>query len=90
MKILYFIFYILCFPLLSFTTNAAECYKATIVKPSPFMGNNEEIAVLDDGTIWEIKYEYEYMYEYYPSVIACPNRGLLIVEGKKLNALQLK
>ena len=24
------------------------------------------ISRLDDGTLWEVKYEYEYLYEYYP------------------------
>lgn len=49
------------------------------------MGNNEEIFKLADGSLWEVKYEYEYLYEYYPSVIICPNRGKLIVGEKSLN-----
>ena len=78
--------------LLSYATStfAAECYISTIVKPTPFLGNDGEIVQLQDGTIWEIKYEYEYMYEYYPEVIVCPTRGVLIVDEKKLNAEQLK
>ena len=32
-----------------------------------------------------MKYEYEYLYEYYPSVIICPSRGKLIVGQKSLN-----
>ena len=71
-------------------TSSRECYKSSIQKPTPFMGNNGEIFVLTDGTVWEIKYEYEYMYEYYPAVVACPTRGYVIVSGKKLNAQIIK
>lgn len=49
------------------------------------MGNNGEIFKLDDDSIWEVKYEYEYLYEYYPRVIVCPSRGKLIIDGKSLN-----
>ena len=65
---------------------AQDCYRSTIQSPSPFLGNHGEIAKLADGSIWEIQYEYEYMYEYYPSVIVCPSRGILIVKDKKFNA----
>ena len=61
------------------------CYEASIVKPTPFMGNDGEIFKLDDGSLWEVKYEYEYMYEYYPDVIICPSKGKLVVDGKSLN-----
>lgn len=61
------------------------CYEASIVKPSPFMGNDGEIFKLDDGTLWEVKYEYEYLYEYYPEVIICPSKGKLVIEGKSLD-----
>jgi hypothetical protein len=53
------------------------------------MGNNDEIFVLDDGTIWQVKYEYEYLYEYLPSVVICPSEGKLIVNGKSLNVQSL-
>ena len=69
---------------------ASSCYEATIKKPAPFMGNNDEIFVLDDGTIWEVKYEYEYLYEYYPQVIMCPSKGIMLINNKKLNVQQLK
>ena len=64
---------------------AQDCYESSIVSPSPFMGNNEEIFKLADGSLWEVKYEYEYLYEYYPSVIICPSRGRLIIGVKSLN-----
>ena len=65
--------------------NAQDCYQSSILSPSPFMGNNEEIFKLADGSLWEVKYEYEYLYEYYPSVIICPSRGKLILGKKSLN-----
>ncbi|XAT61442.1 hypothetical protein GN278_12190 [Rhodobacteraceae bacterium Araon29] len=72
------------------TQTSGGCYKSSIVKPTPFMGNNDEIFVLSDGSVWQIKYEYEYMYEYYPTIVACPDAGYVIVDGKKLNAIVLK
>lgn len=63
----------------------AACYEASITSPTPFMGNNGEIFKLDDGSIWEVKYEYEYMYEYYPTVVVCPARGKMVVGRKTLN-----
>ena len=64
---------------------AQDCYESSIVSPSPFMGNDGEILKLVDGSLWEVKYEYEYLYEYYPSVVICPSRGRLIVGEKSLN-----
>jgi hypothetical protein len=66
------------------------CYEASIMKPSPFMGNDGEIFVLSDGSVWQVKYEYEYMYAYYPEAVVCPSSGYVIVEGTKLNAQQIK
>lgn len=74
-----FVFY---FPSIIF---AGECYESSIISPTPFMGNNEEIFKLSDGSVWEVKYEYEYLYEYYPSVIICPSRGKLILGENSLN-----
>jgi len=68
---------------------AQECYESTILTPSPFMGNNGEIFKLADGSLWEVKYEYEYLYEYYPNVIICPSRGKLVINGKTLNVEQV-
>jgi hypothetical protein len=65
--------------------NAQDCYESSIVSPTPFMGNNGEIFKIADGSLWEVKYEYEYLYEYYSSVIICPSRGVLIIGEKSLN-----
>jgi hypothetical protein len=69
--------------------SAQECYESSILSPSPFMGNNGEIFRLADGSLWEVKYEYEYLYEYYPNVIICPSRGKLAIKGKTLNVEQV-
>jgi hypothetical protein len=70
---------------LAATVTAQDCYESSIVSPNPFMGNNGEIFKLDDGSLWEVKYEYEYLYEYYPSVIICPSKGKLSIKEKTLN-----
>jgi len=64
---------------------AQSCYETTVQSPTPFMGNNGEIVKLADGTLWEVKYAYEYLYEYHPSVIICPQRGRLIVDNKSID-----
>ena len=64
---------------------AQSCYESSIVSPSPFMGNNGEIFKLADGSLWEVKFEYEYLYEYLPTVIICPTKGKLAIKGKSLN-----
>ncbi len=69
--------------------SAQECYQSTILSPSPFMGNNDEVFKLSDGSVWQVKYEYEYMYEYSPEVIICPRRGKLIIGKKSLNVEQM-
>ena len=69
--------------------NAADCYESSITSPTPFMGNNDEIFKLSDGSVWQIKYEYEYLYEYNPSVTICPDIGRLLIGGKSLQVAQI-
>ena len=59
------------------------------MKPVPFMGNNDEVFQLSDGSFWQVKYEYEYLYEYYPNVVICPSQNVLMVDSKKLNVARL-
>jgi hypothetical protein len=47
----------------------AECYESSILSPVPFMGIHGEILGWLIAPSGEVKYEYEYLYEYYPSVI---------------------
>lgn len=60
------------------------------MSPTPFLGNNDEVFKLADGSIWQVKYEYEYLYEYYPAVTICPSRGVLLIKGKSLHVLPLR
>lgn len=76
---------LILFLVFSVSTYAQDCYESSIVSPSPFMGNNGEIFKLADGSLWEVKYEYEYLYAYYPSVVICPDRSRLIIEDQSLN-----
>ena len=76
---------ILILVFLSSKAMAGGCYESSIQSPTPFMGNDGEVFKLLDGSVWEVKYEYEYMYEYYPSVIVCPDRGKLIIGEKSLS-----
>ncbi len=71
------------------SSNESSCRESSIVSPTPFMGNNGEVFKLADGSYWEVKYEYEYMYEYYPEVVICPLRGKLHVRGKSLDVQQI-
>lgn len=64
---------------------AANCYESSILSPAPFLGNNSEIFKLADGSVWEVKYEYQYLYEYYPEVVICPDSQKLLIKGKSLN-----
>jgi hypothetical protein len=67
------------------SASGQECYTSMIMTPSPFMGNHGEVFKLQDGSVWEIVNEYEYMYEYYPSVTICPSRGILVLDDKRLS-----
>ena len=66
-----------------------SCYESSITDPAPFMGNDGEVFRLADGSLWEVQYEYEYLYEYYPSVVICPAKGLLIVDDESLDVRAL-
>jgi len=70
-------------------TSAQSCFESSILSPTPFMGNNGEVFKLADGSFWEVKYEYEYLYEYYPSVVVCPDTGKLIINDVSLNVVKL-
>jgi hypothetical protein len=83
------VFAIAAFQLVSASFAEASCYRSSIVSPTPFMGNNGEVFRLDDGSIWEIKYEYEYLYEYTPDVVICPDKGQLLIKGKSLDVVAI-
>ncbi len=70
-------------------SSADSCYEAAIMSPTPFMGINDEVFRLDDGSVWKVKYEYEYLYEYYPNVVICPASSKLKIDGKELNVARV-
>jgi len=71
------------------TTAVATCYKASVLNPTPLLGNDGEIIELSNGTYWEVQLEYNYLYEYHPVITICPQLGVLIINGKKLRVQQL-
>ena len=66
-----------------------NCYTSSIMSPTPFMGTNDEIFQLSDQSVWQVKYEYEYLYEYYPAVTICPDINKLIIDDKQLDVLPI-
>ena len=80
--------FVVVYFLASGIASAQGCYESPIVSPRPFMGNDGEIFKLSDDSIWEVKDEDEYLYEYYPDVIICPSRNQLAINGKTLNVQQ--
>jgi hypothetical protein len=71
------------------TRPVQACYEATIRSPSPFLGNHDEVVHLSDGSIWQVQYEYNYLYAFFPSIVICPGMGRLLVNGKSLNVRAL-
>lgn len=71
------------------TSEVGGCYFASIMSPSPFMGNDSEVFKLSDGSVWEVKYEYEYLYAYYPTVTVCPDKSIMLIDEKELNVVNL-
>ncbi|MFT3723036.1 MAG: hypothetical protein QM773_05555 [Hyphomonadaceae bacterium] len=71
------------------TAFGEPCRKAMVASPTPFLAVNDEVLKLDDGTFWQVKYAYEYLYEYYPAVTICPDQGILIIKGKSINVAPL-
>jgi hypothetical protein len=70
-------------------SNAQSCFSTSIITPAPFMGNNDEIFKIADGSLWQVKYEYSYLYEYYPTVKICPAQGKLLIGKSILNIIPI-
>lgn len=83
--------YVLAFIALSCagTALAQGCYSSSVLSPAPFLGNHGEIVKLADGSLWEIQHSYEYLYDYYPSIVICPRSGKLLVKNKTFNVLSV-
>ncbi len=50
---------------------AQNCYKTSILVPTPFMGNHDEVFKTSDDRLWQVTNEYSYLYDYYPTVDIC-------------------
>jgi hypothetical protein len=68
--------------------HAQNCYETNITAPTPFLGNNNEIFKTGDGGIWQVKYAYEYLYEYYPTVLIC-SESKLVLKGKTIDIIKV-
>lgn len=66
------------------------CYKSIIESPSSFRGTSGEEFILSDGSVWEVGFQYEYLYKYFPSVIACADQGFVIIDGRRSSARLLQ
>jgi len=84
-KLIFYLVILILLTVFSTRVTAQDCYESSIISPSPFMGNNGEIFKLKDGSLWKVKYEYKYLYKYYPAVIICPSKGRLVIDGESLN-----
>ena len=82
---------VILFLVMTTAVQAANCYKAMIQEPQPFLGNGGEIIVLSDGSIWKnTSYLYLYLYEYYPTVIICPGKGKMILKDNVFDVVQVR
>jgi len=64
------------------SADAQECFRTSVLTPTPLMGNQGEIFRTAEGDLYEVVGSYEYLYAYYPNVTICPSRGKMLVEGK--------
>lgn len=61
-------------------TRLESCFRATIVKPTPFQGNRGEIFRLDDASFWEVTDDHLNLNLYRPVVRVCEDSNTLIVD----------
>ena len=66
------------------SASGAACFASSIMSPQPFLGVHDEVFRLLDGSLWQVQFEYEYLYDFFPDVIVCPATERLIIEGKSL------
>lgn len=66
------------------STSGPACFASSIMSPQPFLGVHDEVFRLLDGSLWQVQFEYEYLYDFFPDVIVCPATERLIIEGKSL------
>lgn len=54
------------------------------------MGTDGEIVRLIDGSVWEVKFEYQYLYAYNARVAVCPDKGTLVIGDKTLRVERVR
>ena len=68
----------------------ADCYYESITTPSPFLGNGGEIVKLGNGSFWKVtSFHYLYLYRYYPTVLFCPEKGLMILDDHQFSMVRM-
>lgn len=71
--------------------SAGNCYQTQIMEPAPFNGNGGELIQMADGSIWQdSSYQYLYLYEYYPTVTICPDKGQMILEDNVFQIIRVR
>lgn len=63
-------------------TSGGGCKEMTIVKPTPFLGNRDEIFQLSDRSVWEVTDGYRYLHEFQPDVVICPRNEQMILDNE--------
>jgi len=82
---------IVLFFFMTTTAQAASCYNAIIQEPRPFLGNGQEIITLSDGSIWKnMSYLYLYLYQYFPTVLICPDEGKMILNDHVFHVVRIR
>jgi hypothetical protein len=67
----------------------SRCTNSAISDPAPFLGNSDEIVVLNDGSVWRVGIgEYNYLYEYYSSVQICGD--VLIIGSTEISVSRVR
>lgn len=68
---------------------ARGCKEATIVKPTPFLGNRDEIFQLSDSSVWEVTDGYHYLHEFRPDVVICPRKEKMMVDDEVVSVRRI-
>lgn len=70
--------------------SAQSCYQTAVTNPTPFMGNDGEVFVTSEGSMFKVSGSFEYLYAYFPTVAICPGQGVMMVEGHSVNIVPLQ
>lgn len=68
---------------------APDCKEMTIVKPTPFLGNRDEIFQLSDRSVWEVTDGFRYLHEFRPDVVICPRKEKMMVDDEVVSVRRI-